>query len=98
MTLLDNAVRHAGSTVDISQRMAPGAIPASTPKLALKWAFGFPNGNSAYAQPTVAGGRVFVGAQNGTVYSLDAKTGCTYWTYVAGAGVRGADRHRHGSR
>ena len=37
------------------------------PKLALKWAFGFPNGTSAYGQPAVAGGRVFIGSDNGFV-------------------------------
>src|SRR5258705_10288239 len=59
-------------------------------KLSLKWAFGFPDASSAWAQPTIASGRVFVGSQNGTVYSLDAKTGCIYWTYAASGGVRTA--------
>src|SRR5439155_1000170 len=64
--------------------------PADVPKLALKWAFGFPNGNSAYAQPTIVGGRVFVGADTGFVYALDAATGCVYWSFRANAGVRTA--------
>ncbi len=34
---------------------APGLTAADTPKLALKWAFGFPMGNSAYGQPSVVG-------------------------------------------
>jgi polyvinyl alcohol dehydrogenase (cytochrome) len=59
-----------------------------TPKLVLKWAFGFPNGTAARGLPTVAGGRVFVGSQNGLVYALDAKTGCVIWTFRAAAGVR----------
>jgi len=63
---------------------------AQVPNLKLRWAFGFPGTISAYAQPTVAGGRVFVGAQNGTVYSLDAKTGCTYWTFRTQSAVRAA--------
>src|SRR5262245_18029973 len=58
------------------------------PKLTLKWAFGFPNATSARALPTVAGGRLFVGSQSGTVYALDAKSGCTIWTFQAKAGVR----------
>src|SRR5438876_7238307 len=33
------------------------------------WAFGFPNGSSAYGQPAIAGGRVFVGSDNGFVRS-----------------------------
>ena len=67
---------------------APGVSAADAPKLALKWAFGFPNGNSAYGQPSVAGGRVFVGADTGFVYALDATSGCIYWSYRANAGVR----------
>jgi polyvinyl alcohol dehydrogenase (cytochrome) len=59
-------------------------------RLTLKWAFGFPDAASAWAQPTVAGGRVFVGSQNGTVYSLSAATGCIYWTFSAAGGVRTA--------
>jgi polyvinyl alcohol dehydrogenase (cytochrome) len=59
-------------------------------RLTLRWAFGFPDASSAWAQPTIAGGRVFVGSQNGTVYSLNARTGCTYWTFSAGGGVRTA--------
>jgi polyvinyl alcohol dehydrogenase (cytochrome) len=67
-----------------------GLSAASVPRLTLKWAFGFPDASSAWAQPTIAGGRVFVGSQNGTVYSLDAKTGCVYWTFSASGGVRTA--------
>ena len=65
-----------------------GITAEQTPKLVLKWAFGFPNANSARALPTIAGGRVFVGSISGTVYALDAKSGCTIWTYQAKAGVR----------
>jgi polyvinyl alcohol dehydrogenase (cytochrome) len=67
-----------------------GLTSAQAGKLTLKWAFGFPNANTARAQPTVVGGRLFVGSPNGTVYALDAKTGCTIWTFQAKGGVRGA--------
>ena len=67
-----------------------GLTAETTPKLKLKWAFGFPNANAARAQPTIAGGRVFVGSQDGTVYALDAKSGCTVWTFKAKSGVRTA--------
>jgi len=63
---------------------------ARVPELRLKWAFGFPGVSSARAQPTVAGGRLFVGSESGTVYALDAKTGCTIWTFAAKGGVRTA--------
>lgn len=68
----------------------PGLTKADLPRLKLKWAFGYPDGLSAYGQPTVASGRVFVGADTGYVYSLDARTGCVYWSYKAKAAVRGA--------
>ena len=60
------------------------------PKLKLKWAFGFPQGVSANAQPTIASGRVFVGSDNGYVYSMDAKTGCVYWSFETGSIIRNA--------
>jgi len=67
---------------------AAGLSSSSTPKLKLKWAFGFPGVSNAFGTATVVDGRVFVGASDGTVYSLDARTGCVYWTYLAVAGVR----------
>jgi polyvinyl alcohol dehydrogenase (cytochrome) len=67
-----------------------GLAPANVPQLALAWAFGFPSGNSAYGQPSVVGGRVFVGADTGFVYALDAATGCVHWSFRARAGVRTA--------
>ena len=67
-----------------------GLTAEQVPKLSLKWAFGFPDATSAWSQPTVAGGRVFVGSQNGTVYALDAKSGCIHWTFTAKSGVRTA--------
>src|SRR5207249_477709 len=68
----------------------PGITAADVPTLTLKWAFGFPGGAQAYGHPTIAAGRVFVGGDTSRVYSLDAATGCTYWSFVTEAGVRGA--------
>jgi polyvinyl alcohol dehydrogenase (cytochrome) len=59
-------------------------------RLKLKWAFGFPYGAEIYSQPTIAAGRVFIGGDTGFIYSLDAATGCVYWSYQAQAGVRTA--------
>ncbi len=69
---------------------AAGLTAATVPNLKLKWAFGFPGGTSAFAQPAVVGGRVFVGTDIGYVYSLDAATGCIYWSFRPDAGVRTA--------
>ena len=67
-----------------------GLRASQVPSLQLKWAFGFPNGSSAYGQPAVAGGRLFVGSDNGFVYALDAGSGCVYWSFEAKGGVRTA--------
>jgi polyvinyl alcohol dehydrogenase (cytochrome) len=67
-----------------------GLTAAQVPRLKLRWAFGFPSGVSANAQPTIASGRVFVGSDNGYVYSLDAATGCVYWSFENGSIVRNA--------
>jgi polyvinyl alcohol dehydrogenase (cytochrome) len=66
-------------------------LPASrVSRLKLKWAFGFPGVNRAFAQPTVVGGRVFVGSASNTVYSLNAGSGCQYWSFRADGPVRTA--------
>jgi len=69
---------------------AAGMTAADVPKLKLKWAFGYPNGLSAFSQPAVVSGRVFVGTDIGYVYSLDAKTGCVYWSAQTKGMVRTA--------
>jgi polyvinyl alcohol dehydrogenase (cytochrome) len=84
-----------GWGVDASERrFQPQAMARLTaddvPKLALKWAFGFPGVTRADGQPTVVGGRVFVGSVTRKVYSLDARTGCQYWAFDADAPVRTA--------
>jgi polyvinyl alcohol dehydrogenase (cytochrome) len=84
-----------GWGVDPSQsRFQPGEMAQlaaeDVPRLKLKWAFGISGAFFSYAQPTVIGGRTFVGSQTGMVYSLGARTGCIYWEYDAGPGVRSA--------
>jgi polyvinyl alcohol dehydrogenase (cytochrome) len=67
----------------------PAIRAADVAKLALKWAYGYPSGTE-FGQPTVVDGRLFVTSSSGRIYSLDSKTGCTYWTYDAAAGSRTA--------
>jgi polyvinyl alcohol dehydrogenase (cytochrome) len=69
---------------------AAGIGAAQVPRLKLKWAFAFPNTFIANGQPTVVGGRVFVPSANRNIYSLDAKTGCQYWSFEAQAPSRTA--------
>ena len=63
---------------------------SQVPQLKLKWAFGFPDTKSVLGQPSVVSGRVFLGVDTGKVYSLDASSGCLYWSFQAEAGVRTA--------
>lgn len=67
-----------------------GITAADLPRLKLKWAFGYANVGSARMQPALAGGRLFVGSENGEVHALNPRTGCSYWTFRAQAGVRTA--------
>jgi len=69
---------------------AAALTPEQVPQLELKWAFGYPDGLSAYGQPSIVSGRVFVGSDTGYVYSLNAETGCVYWSYQAKGAVRPA--------
>ncbi len=63
---------------------------ADVPRLRLRWAFGYPNSATAQSQPTVIGERLFVASERGVVYALDARTGCTHWSFQAQSGVRSA--------
>ena len=65
-----------------------GFSPAAVARLELKWAFGLPFTSSAYGQPTVVDGRIFIGSDSGYLYSLDAATGCVHWSFQAQAGLR----------
>jgi polyvinyl alcohol dehydrogenase (cytochrome) len=59
-------------------------------QLELAWAFAYPDAIRARSQPTVAGGAVYVGSQNGSVFALDRETGCIRWTFSTVAEVRNA--------
>ena len=64
----------------------PGLPAADAPRLKLKWAMAFGGGRNG--QATVVGGRLFLTTETGTVYSLDAATGCAYWRFKADGGTR----------
>ena len=76
-----------------------GLAASDVPKLKLAWAFGVPGTLRMYGQPTVAGGRVFIGTGTRKVFSLDAATGCIFWSFEVDSGVRTAiSLGRAGSR
>jgi polyvinyl alcohol dehydrogenase (cytochrome) len=79
-----------GRDLDNSRYQPEPAMRASdVAKLTLKWSYGY-QGAGPFAQPTVVDGRLFIAGGNGRVYSLDAKTGCTYWTFDVPAGSQSA--------
>lgn len=82
-----------GYGVDMSNsRFQPaksaGITSADVPKLKLKWAFGFPGVTTSFGMPTVVGARLYIGSADGTVFALNAISGCIYWAYKATDGVR----------
>ncbi len=67
----------------------PGFQFADVPKLKLKWAFAY-SGGRANGQPSVIGNRLYVTSESGHVYALNARSGCTYWTFESAAPARTA--------
>jgi polyvinyl alcohol dehydrogenase (cytochrome) len=66
------------------QDAASASLKASdVPALKVKWAFNLGAVTMARSQPTIVGGRLFIGTSAGAVYSLDAETGCTHWGFKA---------------
>ena len=58
--------------------------------LEVKWTFAYPNAFQARSQPVYGGGAIYMGSQDGTVWALDAETGCLRWRFQATAEVRTA--------
>jgi polyvinyl alcohol dehydrogenase (cytochrome) len=80
-----------GSSNARFQPAAAAQIPADqVTRLKVKWAFGFPGVKAVLGAPVIAGGRVFLGVDTGSVYSLDASSGCLYWSFQADGSVRSA--------
>ncbi|HEY1240977.1 MAG TPA: PQQ-binding-like beta-propeller repeat protein [Bryobacteraceae bacterium] len=65
-----------------------GLRAEDAPRLKLKWAFAFTDTTTLRSQPAVYRGRVFAGGQDGSLYSLDAATGCVHWATTVQAQVR----------
>jgi polyvinyl alcohol dehydrogenase (cytochrome) len=73
-------------------RLIPAALAGidrhSLQRLRLKWVIGFPDAIRNRSEPALAGGALYVGSQNGTVYALDRATGCARWSFHAAAEAR----------
>ena len=79
---------------------AAGLTLEGVRNLKLKWAYAFEGDITAFAQPTILDGNLFVGSAGGAIRDLDARTGCTRWVYQATGPVRSSilavrdgDRH-----
>lgn len=80
-----------GNGIDNTRmQFTPRLRVQDVPRLTVKWAFGYPGATSAGTQPTVAGGRLYVGTAEGDVYALDARTGCIHWMLEVESSVRTA--------
>jgi polyvinyl alcohol dehydrogenase (cytochrome) len=72
------------------QNAAAGGMSANDlGRLKLKWAFHLGAVTEARSQPAVVGDYVFVGTTTGSLYALNASSGCAFWEFHAAAGIRG---------
>jgi len=82
-----------GFGVDLQNtRFQPGESGGLTAenvhRLEVKWSFAYPNSIQARSEPVYGGGGIYMGSQDGTVWALDAQTGCLRWMFNATAEVR----------
>jgi polyvinyl alcohol dehydrogenase (cytochrome) len=78
------------SNARFQREAAAGLTAAQVPRLKLRWAFGFEGDVSAFSQPTLLDGHLFVGSAAGVVHAMRADTGCLKWTFQANGPVRAA--------
>lgn len=75
-------------------RFQPGDVAGlnidQVKRLQLKWAYAFDGDITAFAQPTVIDGHVFVGSAGGVIQALRAGSGCLEWTFQANGPSRSA--------
>ncbi|MBB4368930.1 polyvinyl alcohol dehydrogenase (cytochrome) [Bradyrhizobium sp. cir1] len=67
-----------------------GLTAEQVPHLRLKWAYAFPGASVSFAPPTIMGGVLFIGGTDRKVHALDARSGCTHWTFATDGAVRAA--------
>jgi polyvinyl alcohol dehydrogenase (cytochrome) len=77
-----------------NSRAIPGDVARldaeDVPRLEFAWALRFPGALRARSQPSAAFGAIYAGSHDGTVYALDARTGCVRWRHRVSAEVRTA--------
>ena len=78
------------SPTNTRYQASPGLSAAQLSRLSVRWAFGFAGDVNAFAPPAVLGANLFVGSAGGSIYALDAKSGCIHWHFQADGPVRTA--------
>src|SRR2546430_16522271 len=53
----------------------------------LKKAWTYTTGDAIESSPVVAGGIVYIGSKDHTLYALDARTGAEIWSYTTGGAI-----------
>lgn len=69
---------------------APGFSASDLVAFELDWAFGFEGDVNAFAPPAILGDELFVGSAGGSIYALDAESGCINWQFQSDGPVRTA--------
>ena len=92
---LENVIQWNGWGADLSNARfqsgkSAGLTESDAPKLKLLWAFAFPRQSLVMAQPAISGNKIYIGSADGHMYSLNANTGCVYWSARAEGGIRAA--------
>src|SRR2546421_8738157 len=59
--------------------------PANVPSLKKAWTY--TTGDAIESSPVVAGGIVYIGSKDHTLYALDARTGTEIWSYTTGGAI-----------
>lgn len=65
----------------------PFGYGGANPQYRFKWAYDFKSFIEVHAQPVIADGRVFLGAQDGRLRAIDAETGAELWTFQTGGPI-----------
>jgi polyvinyl alcohol dehydrogenase (cytochrome) len=68
---------------------AAGMTSTTLKSLALKWSFTFSEGPPR-SVPALTDQAILLGSEEGAVFALDRKSGCSFWRYQAGTKVRTA--------
>lgn len=82
-----SAAASLGAQTFHADAMHSGVYPATTKPAVAGVEWRVPTGGDVISSPTVAGGVVYIGSGDGSLYALDARTGAARWTFRTGSPV-----------